>query len=250
MNRHEQKIESNLAYISKRRSRLRTVHKHLFEKPTFWLSTGCLLITSGWVCRDHFEYWRRDTLCNYRLDDVTNVMWLGVDNSLEPSMGLLLQCPWKKILLMKLIQSFSFNSISFQCGRMTWKVSGFLQMADFVLSLVSNIRRAFWVPEWIHRQVLILLTGRSKFPLFHLHIPQDSKSSMRLRHLKKGARICSAWKASRARALIGRRTESTPRLRARSLATKVDRKLMRQECTLISWCKNKVFIIVIKLVVM
>ena len=107
MNRHEQKIEFNSAYISKRRSRLRTVHKHLFEKPTFRLSTSCLLITSGWVWRVHWVIsivvrvrgLRPRHFVLYRLDDVTIVMWLGVDNSLEPSMELLLQClvhDWKK----------------------------------------------------------------------------------------------------------------------------------------------------------
>ena len=47
MNRHEQKIESNLANISKRRSRLRTVHNHLFEKPTFRQLVACLSHPAG-----------------------------------------------------------------------------------------------------------------------------------------------------------------------------------------------------------
>ena len=103
MNKNEQKIEFNSAYISKRRSRLRTVHNTsiFFRSQLF----GCQLV----ACLSHpagfglaGPLWVISILVrarglkprhfvHYRLDNVTFVMWLGVDNSLEPTMGLLLQ---------------------------------------------------------------------------------------------------------------------------------------------------------------
>ena len=62
----------------------------------------------------------------------------------------------------------------------------------FHFRLVSHIRWAFWVSEKDIDVSLYFITSGSDstYEPFQVPIPEDPKSSVRLRHLKKGAIAC------------------------------------------------------------